>query len=53
MEKKKGLKNSKKMNNQGKRPSQIKFSEEIVFYGILGMLVVLLITFIINILNKL
>jgi hypothetical protein len=41
------------MHNQGKRPSQVKFSEKMVFYGILGILLVLLITFFIKIFNNL
>lgn len=40
------------MINQGKRPDQIKFSEDMVFYAILGMLSVMIITSLINILKN-
>jgi hypothetical protein len=36
------------MNHQGKRPNQVKFSEDAVFYGILGMLLVTLVSLLIK-----
>lgn len=36
------------MENQGKRPDQVKFSEDMVFYGVLGMLLVTLISILIK-----
>jgi hypothetical protein len=36
------------MNNQGKRPDQLKTSEKIVFCCFVGMLIILLIQSIIN-----
>jgi len=36
------------MDNQGKRPDQLKASEKIVFYCFVGMLIILLIQSIIN-----
>lgn len=32
------------MENQGKRPDQIKFSEDVSFYSIIGLMITLLIT---------
>lgn len=40
------------MTNQGKRPDQTKFSEDVVFYGILGMLFIIMINFIIKLLSN-
>lgn len=36
------------MENQGKRPDQVKFTEDMVFYGILGMLLVTLVSLLIK-----
>ena len=36
------------MNNQGKRPEQIKFSEDSSFYSLIGLLITLLITIILK-----
>jgi hypothetical protein len=33
------------MENQGKKPEQLKFSEDIAFWAILGLLLTLLYTF--------
>ena len=33
------------MENQGRRPDQIKFSEQVTFYSIIGIIVILLIAF--------
>lgn len=41
------------MENQGRGPEKIKFSEDIVFYGVLGMLLVVLFSVILKILNNL
>jgi hypothetical protein len=32
------------MENQGKRPEQIKFSQDVSFYSIIGLMITLLIT---------
>ena len=40
------------MENQGKRPDQIKFSEDIVVYGCLGVLFVVLLSITLKILNN-
>jgi hypothetical protein len=31
------------MENQGKRPDQIKFSENVTFYSIIGLIIILII----------
>lgn len=36
------------MENQGKKPEQIKYSEDVSFYAIIGLIVILLITLIIK-----
>jgi ACR3 family arsenite efflux pump ArsB len=36
------------MKNQGKKPSQTKFSEDASFYSLIGLLVTLLITIILK-----
>jgi hypothetical protein len=36
------------MENQRKRPDQIKFSEQVTFYAIIGLIVTLVITFLIK-----
>jgi hypothetical protein len=41
------------MENQGRSPEKIKFSEDMVFYGILGMLLIVLFSLILKILNNL
>ncbi len=33
------------MENQGKRPEQTKFSEQVTFYSIIGLIVILTISF--------
>jgi hypothetical protein len=41
------------MNHQGKRPDQVKFSEDMVVYGILGMLFVVVVCSVIKLLTNL
>jgi hypothetical protein len=41
------------MENQGKSREKIKFTENVVFYGVLGMLLVVLFSVILKILNNL
>jgi hypothetical protein len=41
------------MNNQGKRPNQIKFSENIVFYGLIGIIFVIVVNYILKLINNL
>lgn len=36
------------MKNQGKTPNQIKFSEDVTFYSIIGLVITLLITILIK-----
>jgi hypothetical protein len=36
------------MKNQGKRPEQIKFSEDVSYYATLGMIITLLLIFLIQ-----
>jgi hypothetical protein len=36
------------MDNQGKRPDQIKFSEQVVFYSILVLFVIFVVTLLIK-----
>jgi hypothetical protein len=40
------------MNNQGKRPDQFKTSEKIVFFCMVGMIIILAIQGIIDIINS-
>ena len=40
------------MNNQGKRPDQLKTSEKIVFFCLVGMIIVFAIQGIIDIINS-
>ena len=36
------------MENQGKRPEQMKFSQDVSFYSIIGLVITLLITILIK-----
>ena len=44
--------NHYQMDNQGKRPDQIRTSEKIVFYSFIGMIIVFIIQVIFDLINN-